>query len=739
MRINIDVDFIRSINSSDNEYVCPVELEMDRKHLCNMLKNDVKCCVLVTGYRGVGKSSFIESVLDQLKLETEILIVKMNLANYDNYSVFMKRLIRGIYFTCLENKDKFETIEMKEVFERVELLYIHTFYNVLDYYKEENNEELGHSVQTEVISKDSIKNLIKKWLEVLPDIAAVFCVWYASQNWITKLLLSVVYLISKLFSVSIKIKSWKSEKRDKKYGKEIESLYDDEIAEYQLFETIKQIEMKKRLLFVFDEVDKIEDDKKIKQVIDDIKPLLLSNRSSFIFIAGREMKCFVSNQLEKEDSVVSSLFSKEVYISLGTFDEMINMWNKFVLDETERDFELENKYLFSKLLSSKGIMRKFINEIIADINWEVDEEDNCDAYIEIEDSNWPSDVVIRTISNFMESYESTFDEKEKDDYLYQLYRWADVVLKKEIIELEKLISDKDKMSREQCKEFLDTLKNNGVFDLGVSGNKYIRKRPNKNRNIEKLLLEDENSTKKIMENFERVAGIILAFGRINGVTKLKNVENVDKKQLLIELKRILVDLKIESVIRMNTKNQYQYSVLDEFFKMYEQLYSEKQEEISLQEFKQISTRAERQVGILVEALLQSFLKEKLAPGYEIRTEGSVQLERIHRYDIAIFNSYTMNVEVAIECKVYRYVMKGFIESLKRTIQAVESAEGIKPKRILFFVFVDKDELDRGKRIKTKGEEILNEMMVNGKIYIIDWGNFDKLIGNIMQEDDIFCK
>lgn len=736
MRIIIDKEYIKSINSSNNEYICPVELEMDRKHLCNMLKNDVKCCVLVTGYRGVGKSSFIKSVLEELRDETKILIVKMNLASYENYSVFLKRLIRAIYFTCLEYKEKLQEDGMEAVFERIELLYIHTFYNILDYYKEEENDEYGYSVQTEVKAKSAVKDLIKKWVEVLPDIAAVFGVWYATQHWIVKVILSIVYLISKLISVSVKIKSWKKGRNDKKYGKEIESLYDDEIAEYQLFETIKQIEDNdtNRLLFVFDEVDKIEETDKLKQVIGDIKPLLLSNHSSFIFIAGREMKSFVSNQLEQEDSVVSSLFSKEVYISLSTIDEMINMWGNFVVEDEKRNRKLEKRYLFEKVLSSKGVMRKFINQVIADVNW----EDNGEAYIEIDECEWPSDIVIDTIKDFTESYESTFDEKTRDDNLYQLYGWADVVLKKDFIDLKELVPDETKEELlELCKEFFDELESKGVLEEVKDKLQYVRKKPKTSNIVEMFIAKDEETMKNIQSIYERMAYIILSFGRVYGCANVSDInQKANKQQFYNEVIKTLEYMKVRNdSYYLNRRNAYPYDVIMNFLEMYEQISTSERVEVTIEELMRIAEKAERQVGGLVETLFRAVLNRRLDPYFEVTMDNSIEIEGTGRYDIAIRNRHTKKVEIAIECKVYRHVMKGVVESLRRTAYDIAVLrEDIKPKRLFFVIFIDKEDYQRTANVREKGRSILLEAGVRGDIYIIDWNNFDVEMNRLIEKD-----
>ena len=66
-----------------------------------------------------------------------------------------------------------------------------------------------------------------------------------------------------------------------------ESFYDNEIAEYHVFNELKKISKNgKKVIFVLDELDKLEEDT-IKTIIKDLKSLILSEDIITILVAGR--------------------------------------------------------------------------------------------------------------------------------------------------------------------------------------------------------------------------------------------------------------------------------------------------------------------------------------------------------------------------------------------------------------------------------------------------------------------
>jgi predicted AAA+ superfamily ATPase len=51
---------------------------------------------LVSGYRGVGKTSFINRIAEYLK--SDFICANINIAKYDGYPRIVKKLIRQLYF-----------------------------------------------------------------------------------------------------------------------------------------------------------------------------------------------------------------------------------------------------------------------------------------------------------------------------------------------------------------------------------------------------------------------------------------------------------------------------------------------------------------------------------------------------------------------------------------------------------------------------------------------------------------
>ena len=88
-----------AFNFEDDDLVAQTILE---------LTHGLPSSILMSGYRGVGKTSFANRVTEGLA--DNFLCVTINLAKYEGYPALIKRLIRGLYLsyepTSVKTKDK---------------------------------------------------------------------------------------------------------------------------------------------------------------------------------------------------------------------------------------------------------------------------------------------------------------------------------------------------------------------------------------------------------------------------------------------------------------------------------------------------------------------------------------------------------------------------------------------------------------------------------------------------------
>ncbi|MGV1063002.1 hypothetical protein ACQR2W_05320 [Clostridium perfringens] len=204
------------------------------------------------------------------------------------------------------------------------------------------------------------------------------------------------------------------------------SLYDDEIAEYHLKNILNGLNSAGiKIVFIFDELDKIESESEIEQLIADLKPLLLSNLASFFIVSGQKLYYkFIGSSL-LDDSIMASIFSKNIHIPLAMNIHLEQLFNYYIEDKNYLEKELVKNYRDSLILNSYRTVRRFINLISQDIVWE-----NNLSYLHINEENkelYKTDsVILNTVAKIIEDNLEDLDYEDgvKDFLTYQLFVWV---------------------------------------------------------------------------------------------------------------------------------------------------------------------------------------------------------------------------------------------------------------------------------------------------------------------------
>ncbi len=103
IKLAIDVEKLKE-NGNEN-YIATDELIDSERRLQGLIKNDISFSAIVYGYRGTGKSSFVDHALKPF--EDDRVIIRFNATKYGNeYNKFLKRFIRELYLTVNKNEKK---------------------------------------------------------------------------------------------------------------------------------------------------------------------------------------------------------------------------------------------------------------------------------------------------------------------------------------------------------------------------------------------------------------------------------------------------------------------------------------------------------------------------------------------------------------------------------------------------------------------------------------------------------
>jgi hypothetical protein len=150
------------------------------------------------------------------------------------------------------------------------------------------------------------------------------------------------------------------------------TLYDDEIADHHFSSIIKKLrKLKIEFVFVFDELDKV-DDNEVDSLIKEMKPHLVSGLATYIVVAGQSLFYKYHFAKSADDAVLASLFSRIIHVPLLKPSDFTSQFKSIAqLKDTEKVEEIK-PYIDYLIFESKRVPRRFINLIRQKIVWDGD-------------------------------------------------------------------------------------------------------------------------------------------------------------------------------------------------------------------------------------------------------------------------------------------------------------------------------------------------------------------------------
>lgn len=357
--------------------------EFDKGTL-NKLKSDLRYnpegAYLLTGFRGAGKTSLIRKVEKDFAEDAPgTLFIYLNFAKYEAQTFVLRKIIRALYFKC-ESINETGNAVNKAVFKDIARLYEQTFHDVAEESGSFETETQESEVKFSLVWTDLlfagigvlIMILGLFWLPTVDSLKA-----YAEEIKETSYLFSILGIIGSLAMIGIKAFNVNQQLRwtflkTTTQGESKKELYDDEIAEQKLRKAIQALKTSgKKLVFVFDELDKIQGIENVRLLLNELKPLMLSGLANFIAVGGQEIHQAKLDARFEEDDPFNTLFSRTYYLRLATTDKiehfLIQVFSKEGEGEEEEiDAWVRRYYEFN----SHKIFRRLISDIRNDLDWE---------------------------------------------------------------------------------------------------------------------------------------------------------------------------------------------------------------------------------------------------------------------------------------------------------------------------------------------------------------------------------
>ncbi|ARK32431.1 P-loop NTPase fold protein [Halalkalibacter krulwichiae] len=421
------------------------------------LKNEIlygNCSsFLISGYRGAGKTSYIDIIENEVANENRI-FVRLNLSKYSSYSLLMRKLIRSIYEEIPEDRlNKLEKDD-KKLWTKLGLLYERTFNDISNVNKTELTTEMSNSLKAVIDFKKFIlifSTLIFSAINFKWDLLSYIF------NYFTNLIGWVLLIGASIWGCveGFKLHTAITKKSLTNQVLSRQSLYDDEIAEHRLTEILTELkEHHITFVFVFDELDKL-DIKSVESIINETKSLMLSGLGTFLIVAGQQLYYKYYDSPTEDDSILSSLFANTFHIPLASDDILLELFNRLITKKEDVSDEAINQYFLALTLNSNRLPRKFMNLIREEIEWEGNK-----AYIDLEKLTAKNEVMatcLRVVQEIEESalqdFTEEYDKGIKDFLSYQLYRWIQMIIRKKSrpFQLEEIT----KISNEQLPSILE--------------------------------------------------------------------------------------------------------------------------------------------------------------------------------------------------------------------------------------------------------------------------------------------
>ncbi|MDX1696291.1 MAG: protein kinase [Ketobacteraceae bacterium] len=131
-----------------------------------------------------------------------------------------------------------------------------------------------------------------------------------------------------------------------------------------------------KLLFVFDELDKIEEssgnESSLTDILHSLKTLFTTSGISFIFVAGRALHERWQQDVQRGDSVYESVFSESRYLP-AVWDQVDHICDPFLADRhllSEYDRQLYNDFKRYLAYTGRGIPRRILRGFYERVRWD---------------------------------------------------------------------------------------------------------------------------------------------------------------------------------------------------------------------------------------------------------------------------------------------------------------------------------------------------------------------------------
>lgn len=385
------------------------------------------CNILVTGYRGAGKTTLVNSLIQKYQdkdkeKKKNLIFVNCRVDKYDSYTNLLRQIFRNIYWVLnkpenreLKKQLSGEELDETSIYDLIEELYRKTFYNIDNISDHQIYLESSYKAE----SKLSASNLIT--LIQTSSFAMTIGTMVNKHIWA-----SIFFLLIQFILIPIRLHISKKLTNSSLISQKVTELYDDDIAETKLLQLVELLNNRNfRLVLVFDEVDKIMEVDALYKFYSDIKFLLLSKYVSNIVLAGQKTYEQLERTSYENDSLLNSLFTSNHHVSIASKEEFHSLVEQLVDEPDIAKNEDFNHFIDYLILESNMILRNFINLFLSKISRK---EEKLVLIINDSEKYKKSTEVVDIIFENIDTY-NNIDIILKDKLVYHQVLWINKIKK----------------------------------------------------------------------------------------------------------------------------------------------------------------------------------------------------------------------------------------------------------------------------------------------------------------------
>lgn len=314
--------------------------EKERNILKNIILNSHSSSILVSSVRWVWKTSFVHYSLNEIEKEIYPFFVNLwhSFIEKDDKQKKKDLLVAIIRAAHLQN-------EKDETLNKLYLEWIwKSITKIWEWGRISSDEESEYKFKFNYEHAISILGWFLVWSTL--GISDIFI----------KFFLIILWLFSIWFSKSIskKIQKWEYSKKD--------TILDDSVDYLELkFENWLKTQ-KKKIIFVIDELDKIQDWKAF-EMIQEYKNFFTRSKAHFIFITAQDE--FDRTKESRKGSIYPTFFTNTIYLPHPSLKDLSNYLDEIIEKDLEKFTDEQKKYLICKsrwdIFELKRLLQGMVN------------------------------------------------------------------------------------------------------------------------------------------------------------------------------------------------------------------------------------------------------------------------------------------------------------------------------------------------------------------------------------------